>query len=133
MFELPSLTFSLAAFDCAVTTRGAKHVGVVAKAKSATAISQAAATTLPGVATSCRQVGQRHAVAGLLRRNAGLLHEARIARHLIARCVRAESRLTEVERAGAEQLRGEALALHLRHPDLFALRWEARRGGKVGV
>src|SRR3546814_13106108 len=103
MFELPSLTFSLAAFDCAVTTRGAKHVGVVAKAKSATAISQAAATTLPGVATSCRQVGQRHAVAGLLRRNAGLLHEARIARHLIARCVRAESRLTEVERSGAEQ------------------------------
>src|SRR3546814_15401517 len=96
--------FRSAAFDCAVTTRGAKHGGVVAKAKSATAISQAATTTLPGVATSCRQIGQRHAVARLLRRNARLLHEARAARHLVTRCVWAEPRLAEVERAGAEQL-----------------------------
>src|SRR3546814_9001625 len=105
MFELPSLTFSLAAFDCAVTTRGAKHGGVVAKAKSATAISQAAATTLPGVATSCRQIGQRHAVARLLRRNARLLHEARAARHLVTRCVWAEPRLAEVARADRKCVR----------------------------
>src|SRR3546814_12976847 len=106
------------------------HGRVGGKDKSATSNSQASATTLPGVATSCRQIGQRHAVARLLRLNARLLHEASAARHLVTRCVWAEPRLAELERAGAEQLRGEplALSLHSRHVEPLALH-VAYRGG----